>query len=165
MAAGNRLAEYFPQGYEPTLTNYATYKPRNAHPMLEFSNTVDQSAMWSRPMPDFYDNGGALAYIFFGAELNAGIVDWDVCLERIGDQILDIDVDSFAAPQSANNCTVPAVSGKIHVVTIAFTDGAQMDGIQAGEAYRIKITRGATGETGGTAGKAQLLMMVLQETP
>jgi hypothetical protein len=50
--------------------------------------------------------------------------------------------------------------------TITFTDGADMDSLAAGEAFRLKIRRDADG-TGGTddiTSDCELLRVVLRET-
>lgn len=93
----------------------------------------------------------------------SGDIDWDLAFERIGDQQLDIDADSFAAANSVDNTTVPATSGLVDVVTIAFTDGADMDSVAAGEMFRIKLTRDAASDT--ATGDAELHFVVLRETP
>ena len=92
----------------------------------------------------------------------ADTVDWDVAFERIGDQQLDIDGDSFAGVQSVDNTTVPGTTGLVDVVSIAFTDGAQMDSIAAGESFRIKVTRDAASDD--AAGDAEILFVVVKET-
>jgi len=92
----------------------------------------------------------------------ADTIDWDAAFERIGDQQLDIDGDSFAAVNSVDNTTVPDTCGYVDVVSIAFTDGADMDSVAAGEAFRLKITRDAASDD--AAGDAELLMVEIRET-
>ncbi|MFQ6027398.1 MAG: hypothetical protein ACE5Q6_07895, partial [Dehalococcoidia bacterium] len=92
----------------------------------------------------------------------SGDIDWDAAFERIGDQQLDIDSDSFAAVNSVDNTTVPGTSGFIDVVSIAFTDGADMDSVAAGEAFRLKVTRDAASDT--ASGDAELWAVEIRET-
>lgn len=92
----------------------------------------------------------------------ADTVDWDVAFERIGDQQLNIDGDSFAAVNSVDNTTVPGTSGLVDIVNITFTDGADMDSVAVGELFRIKITRDAASDD--AAGDAELHAVEIKET-
>jgi hypothetical protein len=92
----------------------------------------------------------------------SGTIDWDAAWERIGDQQLDIDADSFAAANSVDNTTVPGTSGLVDIVTITFTDGADMDSVAVGELFRLKITRDATNDD--ATGDAELLALEIKET-
>lgn len=92
----------------------------------------------------------------------ADTIDWDAAFERIGDQQLDIDGDSFAAVQSVDNTTVPDTSGLVDIVSIAFTDGAQMDSVAAGEGFRIKINRDAVSDD--ATGDGELVFVEIKET-
>jgi hypothetical protein len=79
----------------------------------------------------------------------------------VGDQQQDIDSDSFAAVQSVDNTVVPGTSGNVDVVSVPFTNGAQMDSCAAGEVCRIKITRDAASDTDNT--DAELVAAELRE--
>jgi len=48
--------------------------------------------------------------------------------------------------------------------TIAFTNGAQMDSLAAGESFRLRIYRDANNGDDDMAGDAQLLRIEIQET-
>ncbi len=164
MAAGDLLAVFTPHQYEPTSTNFATLDTRNLHPVLDFDGATNESAVFTGFMPWHYGGGGVTAYIGYSmTSATTGDIDWDLAFERIGDQQLDIDADSFAAVNSADNTTVPGTSGNVDVVTIAFTDGADMDSVAAGEMFRIKITRDAASDT--TTTDAELHFVILRETP
>ncbi len=45
---------------------------------------------------------------------------------------------------------------------MAFTDGADMDSIAAGESFRVKVTRDAASDD--AAGDAEILFLVIKET-
>jgi hypothetical protein len=92
----------------------------------------------------------------------SGDVDWDAAFERIGDQQQDMDSNGFASAKSVDNMTVPGTSGLVDVVSIAFSDGSEIDDIAAGEGFRLKVTRDAAGDT--AAGDAELLFVELKET-
>ena len=88
--------------------------------------------------------------------------DWDAAFERIGDQQLDIDSDSFAAANSVDTTTVPGTTGLVDIVNITFTDGADMDSVAVGESFRLKIIRDATNDS--ATGDAELVKVEIKET-
>jgi len=131
---------------------------------LDFDATTNESAVFSAVMPQHYaGTTGVTVYIHYSmSTATADTVDWDVAFERIGDQQLDIDGDSFAAVNSVDDTTVPGTSGLVDVVSIAFTDGADMDSVAAGELFRLKITRDAASDD--ATGDAELHAIEIRET-
>ena len=164
MASGDTLLIFLPQHNEPPSSNNALFDTRNSHPVLDFDDTSNWDAVFTGIMPRHYaGTTGVTVYIHYAmSSAVAGDIDWDAAFERIGDQQLDIDGDSFAAVQSVDNTTVPATSGLVDIVSIAFTDGAQMDSVAVGESFRLKITRDAASDT--AAGDAELVAVELKET-
>jgi hypothetical protein len=164
MAAGDFLIGFTPHQYEPPPSNFATPDLRNSHPVLDFDAATNESANFTGFMPWHYGGGGVTVYIGYSmTSATSGDIDWDVAFERIGDQQQDVDSDSFASVQSVDNTTVPGTSGNVDVVTIAFTNGSQMDSVAAGEMFKIRITRDASSDT--ATGDAELHFVVLRETP
>jgi hypothetical protein len=163
MASGDTLIIFTPLSNEPPASNPATIDFRNQHPVLDFDDTTNESAVFSSIMPRSYGGGGLTVYLHYAmSSAESGDVDWDVAFERIGDQQQDIDSDSFASVQSVDNTTVPANSGDVDIVSVGFTDGAQMDSIAVGEAFRIKVTRDASSDT--ASGDAELVAVEIKET-
>jgi len=163
MATGDTLLIFTPLHNEPPASNPATLDTRNQHPVLDFDAATNEDAVFSAVMPRSYAGGGLTVYIHYAmSSAESGDVDWDVAFERIGDQQLDIDADSFAAVQSVDNTTVPGTSGLVDIVSVAFTDGAQMDSVAVGEGFRMKVTRDAASDT--AAGDAELRFVEVKET-
>jgi len=163
MATGDSLLQFDARSNHPTATDYATFDVRNLRSVLDFDASTNESAVFQGVLPQHYDGGGLTVYLHYSmTSATSGDVDWDVAIERIGDQQLDIDSDSFAAVNSVDNTTVPGTSGNIDVVSVAFTSGADMDSLAAGEAFRLKVTRDAASDT--AAGDAELLGVEIRET-
>jgi len=163
MATGDTLLIFSPQSNEPPTTNFATLDTRNNHLVLDFDGTTNESVVFSSVMPRSYAGGGLTVYIHYAmTSAISGDIDWDVSFERIGDQQQDIDSDGFAAVNSTDNITVPATSGFVDIITVTFTDGADMDSIAIGESFRIKITRDAV--SGTATGDAELIKVEIKET-
>jgi hypothetical protein len=163
MASGQTLLIFKAFENQPPSSNFATIDLRNQHPVLDFNDTTNEDAVFSGVMPQNYSNGGVTIYIHYSmTSATSGDIDWDVAFERIGDQQQDIDSDGFATAQSVDNTTVPSTSGFVDIVSVAFTNGAQMDSVVAGEKFRIKITRDATNDT--ATGDAELHNIEIRET-
>ena len=163
MASGDSLLIFNPQCNEPPASNFATPDTRNEHLVLDFDPTTNESAIFSSVMPRAYSGGGLTIYLHYAmTSAEANTIDWDASFERIGDQQLDIDGDSFASVQSVDNTTVPGTTGLVDIVSITFTDGAQIDSIAIGESFRLKITRDAVSDD--AAGDAELLKVEIKET-
>jgi hypothetical protein len=50
----------------------------------------------------------------------------------------------------------------VDIVSVAFTDGADMDSVAVGESFRIKVTRDAVSDD--AAGDAEIFKIELRET-
>jgi hypothetical protein len=163
MATGDTLLIFHPYNNEPPSSNYATLDVRNLHPVLDFDDTTNESAVFSGIMPRNYAGGGVTVYLHYAmTSAEADTVDWDVAFERIGDEQLDIDGDSFADVNSVDDTTVPGTTGLVDIVSVAFTDGADMDSVAVGEAFRLKVTRDAASDD--AVGDAELVMVEIKET-
>ncbi len=163
MASGDTLLIFLAQDNEPPSSNFATLDTRNNHPVLDFDAATNEDAVFTGVMPRAYGGGGITVYLHYAMSAAiSGDIDWDVALERIGDQQQDIDADGFAAVNSVDNTTVPGTSGLVDIVSIAFTDGVDMDSVAVGEAFRLKVTRDAASDT--ASGDAELLAVEIKET-
>jgi len=164
MASGNSLLIFHPYHNAPPTTAYATLDTRNQHPCLDFDATTNEVAIFSAVMPQNYaGTTGVTVYLHYAmSTATADTVDWDVAWERIGDQQLDIDSDSWAAGNSVDDTTVPGTSGLVDIVSVAFTDGTDMDQVVAGESFRLKVTRDA--QSDDATGDAELYKVEVRET-
>lgn len=149
MASGDTLCTFFPTDNEPPSSNYATLDTRNGHPVLDFDGATDEEAVFSGVMPRNYAGGGLTVYIhvaFTSATSGSGRLQADI--ERINASSLDIDSDSFTGTFQSAGVSAPGTSGQVVVGSIAFTSGAQMDSLAAGEPFRLKVRRDADGTSG-----------------
>lgn len=150
----------------PPTAAYATPDTRNAHIVLDFDGATDEEAVFQGVLPTTYASGGLTVEVYCAfSTATSGSVRWQAAIERIDASTLDTDADSFAAFQSAGG-TAPGTSGQIIKVTVTLTDGAQMDSLAAGEAFRLKIRRDADGTSGtdDIATDAELFRVVMRET-
>jgi len=164
MASGDTLLVFTPAHNEPPASNPATLDTRNQHTVLDLDATTNESAVFKGIMPRSYSGTtGITVFLHYAmSSAVADTIDWDAAFERIGDQQQDIDSDGFAAVNSVDNTTVPGTSGNIDIVSIAFTDGADMDSVAAAESFRLKITRDAASDD--ATGDAELFAVEIKET-
>src|SRR3990167_7180945 len=156
MASGDTLARFTALCNEPPASAYATLDTRNSHPVLDFDSATDEVAVFGDVLPRNYGGNGLTVLLHFSATgITSGDVIWDVSIERIGDGVLDIDGDSFAAAQSVTK-TVSGTDGMVVVASVAFTAGAQMDSLAVGEGYRLKVSRDANNASDTAAADAEL---------
>lgn len=165
MASGDTLVVFTPLHNQPPASNYATLDLRNNHPVLDFDAATDEDAIFGSFLPRRYAGGGLTVLIVWSATTaTTAEVIWNAAIERLEDEGTDTDADSFAAAQASAEVTAPATSGALQYTTIAFTAGAQMDSLAAGEAFRLKITRDANAVGDDMAGDAELHRVEIKET-
>src|SRR3990167_9146433 len=166
MASGNTLVVFTPLQNEPPATIYATLDLRNYHPCLDFDGATDEEAVFTGILPRHYAGGGLTVYLHVGfSSATSGNAYWQAAIERMDDSTLDLDADSFAAFQGAAG-NPNGTSGIMTLVTITFTNGAQMDSIAVGDMFRLKVRRDADGSVGtdDVATDGELYAIEIKET-
>jgi hypothetical protein len=163
MASGNTLLTWRAADNEPPAANYATLDTRNGHLVLDFDDTTQEIAVFTAVLPRHYAGGGITVYLHWAAtSATTGTVGWDVAFERIGAGSQDIDADGFATAQTVTAAAVDGTSGNVKITNVAVTNGANMDSIAVGEAFRVRIRRDVANDT--ATGDAELLAVELKET-
>lgn len=159
MASGDTLFSIVGGDFNPGSTCDLTV--RNGHPVAAYDDTASQVADYTVYLPEHYDGGGLTFELEVMAVATSGDGDWEIALERSQVGTLDHDADSFAAVNVVNGTTVPGTSGVSQLITITFTDGADMDSWAAGEWGRVRVGR----NTADTAvGDLQSLGATCRET-
>lgn len=164
-AGPDTLCTLLPSTYFPPATAYATRDTRNNTPVLDFDATTDESAMWLDILPVRYAGGGITVEIVFAAtSAISGDVVWCAQIERIGSEIQDLDADGFASAKTVT-VTTSGTSGYTKKASLSFANGAEMDSVAAGEAFRVKIYRDADNAADTATGDAELIAVHVKETP
>lgn len=164
MASGETLVVFQAYGNEPPAASFATLDTRNQRPCLDFDAGATERAVFSGKMPQSYAGGGITAYIHVAASTDNNVAHQyrlDMAFENVAS--LDMDSDSFAAAQSASD-NPNATLGVETITTIAFTDGAQMDSVTAGDRFRIYIDRDHDHGDDDMTGDLELYTVELRET-
>ena len=146
----------------PPPSNPATFNVRNGTPVLEFDTTTQEATVFVGVLPTGYAGGGLKVTVHWAAATaTSGTIGWDAAIERIGVGSQDLDADGFATAQTITAATVPGTSGHVATSNVTLTDGAQIDSLAAGEAFRLRIRRDVANDT--ATGDAQLLTVVVEE--
>lgn len=149
MSSGDSLLEFFPENGQQPTSNFATLDMRNQHPVFDFDDSTVEAIRFKAIMPQHYGGGGITVHLHYSmATATSGNIILSVAVERIGDQGQDVDADGFAAANTLSATAVPGTSGLVDEVTIAFTDGADMDSVAAGDLFRVEVKRPNSTATG-----------------
>lgn len=143
MSSGNTLGYMDAAGFVAPSSNMATYSTRNGHLILDFDHTTAESVLGSAVLSRNYAGGGLTFTIMWLTTATSGNCVWGLSIERHDDEGTDLDSDSFAAEKTVT-ATAPTTGGSVQYSTIAFTSGAEMDSLAAGEHFRFKVRRVAT---------------------
>lgn len=164
MASGDTLAFFTPAMGEPPATDFATLDIRSGVLVLDFDDTTTESIEFAGFMPRFYDGGGPTATIGYmmTTATASDTADLELSFKSISDDADDLDTKAFAAANTVIS-TVATASGEVKYQEITFTDGADIDSIAAGEYFRMKFARDASGGT-ATNGDLELVFIELKET-
>ena len=161
-ASGDTLIVFVPQSSAPPAGGFATLDTRNLHPVLDFDASSGESIFFKAVMPQHYAGGGVAVYVHYSmSTATSGDIDWDAAFERVSDSIQDIDSEGFAAVNSTDTTTVPGTSGHVDVISITFTDGADMDSVTAGDGFRLKVFRDAANDS--ATGDSELWAVEIRE--
>jgi hypothetical protein len=165
MASGDTLIVFTALHNEPPATGFAQLDVRNQHPVIDFDQTAVERAVFTAIMPRSYAGGGVTVYLHVSATgITSGNYIFDVAFERIGNGQQDVDSNGFASVQSLAATAVPATDGHVAIVSIPFTDGAQMDSVAVGELFRIYVERDADNGSDTAAADIELHAVEIKET-
>jgi hypothetical protein len=137
---------------QPPATNFAVLDTRNSIAVLEFRDTTaDDAAIFVGVMPEgaVLSSGLKVRIHWMSDTQISGNVRWQAHFQRC-DTGTDLDSDSFDA-NASNEATGTASStlGAPTITEITCGSGA-IDGIVAGDAYRLRITREQSDTTNDT---------------
>jgi hypothetical protein len=162
LTGARAVSTFLPYDSIPPATNYASLDIRNGHPVLDFDTTTEEAAVFTSAMAETYAGGDLKITLFCSAtSATTGTIGWLVAVERIDASSLDIDADDFATAVTITAQTVPGTSGQILAMTATLDAPTETDGVLAGEAFRLKVSRDVTNDT--AAGDAELLLVKLEE--
>ena len=171
MASSDMMFELTPNAAAGPKTSYATLdlleggsSPVELWTVLDFDAASVEYADFKIALPSNYAGGGlTLAIIISMSSATSGNVVLEAAFRRCDDGNEELD-QSHTYDYNSVTVAVAAAVGKAVYATIAFTDGADMDSLAAGEMGMLRIRRKADDGSDTAAGDAELQMVIGKET-
>ena len=156
MAVGDTLAIFLPTDNRPPASNAATPDVRDLVDLLHFDGSTQEEAYFVGVLPLHYDGGKINVKIsFLMTSATSGTVGWIVAFERRAEgDAHDHDTSSFDTTTTITAVTVPGTSGRVKEcnVDVAVAD---LDGLVAGDCFRLRIQRDVANDTASTDAELQ----------
>lgn len=122
--------------------------------LYNFDDTVNEYLDLLCHLEDYKGNGLEFTFPWSALASIAGNVKWDAAIRRLEDDNVPLAGAHVYAFQSVT-AVAPTVLSENSVDTISFEDGAEIDNLQSGEYFILRIRRD-TGVGGNMVGDAQL---------
>ena len=143
---------------QPPASVFATLDTRNSIAVLDFDAATDESAVFVGIMPEAASLGSGLIVrlSWMATTATSGNVRWGVQFERSN---TDLDADSFDTAVEAT----AAANGTSGILTTTAITVTTIDGITAGDVFRLKVFRNADDATNDTmTGDAELVAVEIR---
>ena len=116
-------------------------EPDDLSPVLDFDPTTNEHAVFTFTLPSSYGGNGIRVALFWTSEGINDNVKWDVAFKR--QAVFDnVATRQYAAVQSDVD-NMSSTARNMRVASINFTDGAQIDSLDVGDLFKIRVTRDA----------------------
>lgn len=137
---------------QPPASGFAILDTRNSIAVLDFNDTGTSSAVFVSIMPEGASLGSGLiiSLRWMATSATTGNVRWSVSLERCN---TDLDSDSFDTAVAAT-ATTNGTSGIVTTTAITITT---IDGITAGDMFRVRVQRLGSDAADTMSGDAELV--------
>ena len=147
------LARFTPRDNQPPASDFATLDTRNSISVLEFNASTEETARFVGSIPEGANlASGLLVRIWWmGDTATSGNVRWAAAFEDTG---TDLDADSFDTATEVTS----AANGTSGIETVASITCTTIDGLAAGDRFRLLIARkGADAVNDTMLGDAQVV--------
>jgi hypothetical protein len=155
------LARFSPLDNQPPSSNYATFDTRNSIAVLDFDASTAESAVFVGIVPEAADftTGIKVRIVWMATSATTGNVIWTSAFERGN---TDLDADSFATGIDSSAAAANGTSGIVTTTSIDHS-GSEIDGLTAGDLFRVKITRKAADGSDTMTGDAEVIAVEIQQ--
>ena len=147
---------------------FATFDMINDTPVLDFDDTANEVAQWPFMLPQHYGGSGIDVIVVQAAAAATGDLAYNGYFRSFTDDVDNLLATAFnawSAAQANQAIDAPSVVGELTYDTIAFTDGAQIDSLAAGEKGIFMLERDAQDATNDDlSGDASVVLVELRET-
>ena len=143
---------FTPTHNQPPSSAFATLDTRNSIAVLDFDDTTEEAAVFVGIVPEAASLGSGLKVRihWMATSATTGNVRWGAQFERGN---TDLDSNSFDAAVEATTA-VPGTSGTPTVTELTITT---IDGLTAGDLYRLRVYRDTSDAADTMTGDAEIL--------
>lgn len=170
MASGDTLLILTPLHNTPPATLFATLDmmvgastPAENVPVLDFDDTTVEYADFYCVMPRTYSGGGVTLTFYHSAAATSGVFGINAAFRRVADDVEDLDTTAQTYDYNEVAATVASAAGEVAYDTLAFTDGADMDSVVAGDYFILRIKRNTSVSSDAT-GDCSINAIEIKET-
>lgn len=171
MSSGDTLVSWRALDNEPPIDEFATFETLLAiqvglndpvFPILVFPDAVHRYGVFGAVMPAHYAGGGISVELVWMSPATSGNCRWIVSFKRVEDGVTNMS-NLFFGPQTQISATT---NGTAHVVdydTLLVSDGANMQGILAGEYFYMELFRDGITGLDTMTDDARLISIIISE--
>ena len=142
--------------------NIATYDTRQSItpiaeivPVIDFDDSIIEVIDFYCRLEGYAGGGLTVTFDWSATSATSGDVRWCVGIRRIEDDAEDIDTEhTYDFNETTDTCA--SVSGERSRVSVAFTNGADMDSLANGESFILRIRRDPSNGADTMTGDAEL---------
>jgi hypothetical protein len=152
------LRQWTPLDNQPPASDFATLDTRNSRAVLDFTDAATRGAVFVGVIPEgaTLASGLIVSLRWMATSATSGSVRWSVAWERCN---TDLDSDSFDTATAATG----AANGTSGIITVTDITCTTIDGLTAGDLFRLRVQRlGADGADTMT-GDAELVAVEIRE--
>lgn len=141
---------------QPPATNFATLDTRNSIAVLDFDSATNESAIFASIVPEAADlsTGLKVRMHWMATAASGGNCIWSTSIDALTGSVV---VDSFATAVTASSS--PTATGSIVVAETTITT---IDGIVAGDGYRLRVMRSGSSGDDTMTGDAELVLVEIR---
>jgi hypothetical protein len=139
----------------------ATLGSRGTHPVLDFNDTTQNTAVFRTIVPNFTNfTTGLYVFVYWVAAATTGTVGWDVSFERITINTQNLNSDNFETAVTIPAVTVPSTAGVLARTFATFSLAQLPTGLVSGDMIRVRIRRDVANDN--AIGDAEIVGVEIQ---
>lgn len=171
MASGDTLLILTPQNCSAPASSFATLDTiaganstaAETIPVIDFDASSDEYMDWYCVCPQNYASGGFTCTIIWAALGDtSNACQFEAAFRAIEDDAEDLDTTDHTYAFNTVAATPAGTAGEVSYDNITFTDGADSDNVDAGDAFIFRLMRDVSDDS--MTGDASVLAVHIKET-
>lgn len=172
MAAGDTLLILTARDAIPTATSGVPHAifagastPAEGIPVLSYDSGTKEYADFICVMPRHYGGGGVTLTLYWASTQTSNACRWAAAFCAVPDDTKDMNTGGHSYDFNTVDATTASAAGEFDYATIAFTNGADMDSVAAGQMFVLRVARYGDAAEDNMTGDAFLAAIEVRETP